>query len=93
MLMASTVGAFIGPSENPIESGIFCAFYMGKFSFLCEKIGKNSVEISHHILIDSPEMAWEVCQFQCWTYAIVSASMLLMDHSSRFYWWIFFETF
>ena len=51
------------------------------------------MEISHHILIDSPEMAWEVCQFQCPTYAIVSASMLLMDHSSRFFWWIFFETF
>jgi len=51
------------------------------------------MEISHHILIDSPEMAWEVCQFQSPTYAIVSASMLLMDHSSRFYWWIFFETF
>ena len=51
------------------------------------------MEISHHILIDSPEMAWEVCQFQSPTYAIVSASMLLMDHSSRSYWWIFFETF
>ena len=51
------------------------------------------MEISHHILIDSPEMAWEVCQFQSGTYAIVSASMLLMDHSSRSYWWIFFETF
>ena len=34
------------------------------------------MEISHHILIDSPEMAWEVCQFQSPTYAIVSASML-----------------
>ena len=51
------------------------------------------MEISHHILIDSPEMAWEVCQFQSGTYAIVSASMLLMDHSSKSYWWIFFETF
>ena len=55
MLMASTVT--VGLSSDHQKTPLSLGFFV--------------VEISHHILIDSPEMAWEVCQFQCRTYAIV----------------------